>query len=161
MNPNFDELIKLPSEEIDEPEEAATPRTQARRVALQALYQWVMNGDEPYLIEKQFSEAGWFSGIDRDLFVDLFRSVVNQAEDLDAAFEPFLDRSIKMINPVELTVLRLATYELQTQIQIPYKVVMNEAIELSKRFGAHQAHKYINGVLDKLAKELRPLEFSA
>lgn len=160
MSVNFDELIKLPSEEIEAAEKPASPRTQARRVALQALYQWVMSGEEPYLIEKQFHQDGWFSDIDQDLFTELFRQVTDIAEDLDQVFAPFLDRSIKMINPVELTVLRIATYELQTQMQIPYKVVINEAIELTKRFGAHQAHKYINGVLDKVAKQLRPIEFS-
>lgn len=156
------DLIKQPSQEIEEQEEAqASPRTQARRVALQALYQWQVNQDEVYLIEKQFFEDGLLSNLDREWFRELLAQVSAQAEQLDEAYVQFIDRSAKLINPVERTILRMATYELQTQMQIPYKVVINEAVELTKRFGAEDAHKYINGVLDKVAKKLRPVEFSA
>lgn len=156
------DLIKQPSQEIEEQEEAqASPRTQARRVALQALYQWQVNQDEVYLIEKQFFEDGLLSNLDREWFRELLTQVSAQAEQLDEAYVQFIDRSAKLINPVERTILRMATYELQTQMQIPYKVVINEAVELTKRFGAEDAHKYINGVLDKVAKKLRPVEFSA
>lgn len=156
----LDELIKQPSQEIEEDEAPANPRTQARRVALQALYQWLVNYDEVYAIEKQFSEAGYLTGTDKDWFKELLNEVANQSQALDGIYGDYLDRNIKLINPVERTILRMATYELQTQLQIPYKVVINEAIELSKRFGAEDAHKYINGVLDKVAKKLRPVEFS-
>jgi N utilization substance protein B len=156
----LDELIKQPSQEIEEDEAPASPRTQARRVALQALYQWLVNHDEVYTIEKQFFEEGLLSGLDRDWFKELLNEVANQSQALDGIYGDYLDRNIKLINPVERTILRMATYELQTQLQIPYKVVINEAIELSKRFGAEDAHKYINGVLDKVAKQLRPIEFS-
>lgn len=155
------DLIKLPSETIEEADEPqVSARSQARRVALQALYQWQLNQTELYLIEKQFFEDGFLSGLDRDWFHELLIQVSADAEQLDQAFSDYLDRSIKLINPVERTILRMATYELQTQLQIPYKVVINEAVELTKRFGAEDAHKFINGVLDKLAKKLRPLEFS-
>ncbi|HEY9017314.1 transcription antitermination factor NusB [Thiomicrospira sp.] len=155
------DLIKQPSQEIEEQETQASPRTQARRVALQALYQWQVNQEEVYLIEKQFFEDGLLSNLDREWFRELLAQVSAQAEQLDEAYVQFIDRSAKLINPVERTILRMATYELQTQMQIPYKVVINEAVELTKRFGAEDAHKYINGVLDKVAKKLRPVEFSA
>lgn len=154
------DLIKQPSQEVEEQEEQASPRTQARRVALQALYQWLVNQEEIYLIEKQFFEDGLLSNLDREWFRELLAQVSAQAEQLDEAYVQFIDRSAKLINPVERTILRMATYELQTQMQIPYKVVINEAVELTKRFGAEDAHKYINGVLDKVAKKLRPVEFS-
>lgn len=154
------DLIKQPSQEIEEQEVQASPRTQARRVALQALYQWQVNQEEVYLIEKQFFEDGQLSNLDREWFRELLAQVSAQAEQLDEAYVQFIDRSAKLINPVERTILRMATYELQTQMQIPYKVVINEAVELTKRFGAEDAHKYINGVLDKVAKKLRPVEFS-
>lgn len=155
------DLIKQPSQEIEEQEEAqASPRTQARRVALQALYQWQVNQEEVYLIEKQFFEDGLLSNLDREWFRELLAQVSAESEQLDEAYVQFIDRSAKLINPVERTILRMATYELQTQMQIPYKVVINEAVELTKRFGAEDAHKYINGVLDKVAKKLRPVEFS-
>jgi N utilization substance protein B len=157
---NLAELIKLPSEEIVESQEIKlSPRSQSRYLALQALYQWMLNQQELYLIEKQFVEEGWMSGCDPDWFRELIRAVVADAQTLDDAFSPMLDRSIKMINPVERTILRMAVYELKSQQQIPSKVVINEAVELAKTFGAEDAHKYINGVLDKLAKQLRPLEF--
>ena len=154
------DLIKQPSQEIEEQEVQASPRTQARRVALQALYQWQVNQEEVYLIEKQFFEDGQLSNLDHEWFRELLAQVSAQAEQLDEAYVQFIDRSAKLINPVERTILRMATYELQTQMQIPYKVVINEAVELTKRFGAEDAHKYINGVLDKVAKKLRPVEFS-
>lgn len=154
------DLIKQPSEEIEEQEVQASPRTQARRVALQALYQWQVNQDEIYLIEKQFFEDGLLSNLDREWFRELLDKVSADCEGLDQFYGQFLDRSSKLINPVERTIMRMATYELQTQMQIPYKVVINEAVELTKRFGAEDAHKYINGILDKVAKKLRPTEFS-
>lgn len=159
---NLADLIKLPSEEVAEPTAVKlSPRTQSRHVALQALYHWMLNQQELYLIEKQFAEEGWLTGCDRDWFRELIREVVDQSEALDAVYATCLDRSIKMINPVERTILRMAVYELQSQMQIPYKVIINEAVELAKTFGAEDGHKYINGVLDKLAKQLRPLEFQA
>jgi len=156
------DLIKQPSEEVVEAAEVKlSPRTQSRHLALQALYQWMLNQQELYLIEKQFSEEGWLSGCDRDWFRELIGEVVAQSEALDEVYAVMLDRSIKMVNPVERTILRIAVYELQTQMQIPYKVVINEAVELAKTFGAEDAHKYINGILDKIAKQQRPLEFQA
>lgn len=158
---DLSDLIKQPSVELDEADVPVSARTQARRVALQALYQWQMNQTEPYLIEKHFFDLGWLSSqIDREWFRELLTQVSAQADALDTLYAAYLDRHVKMINPVERSILRMATYELQTQMQIPYKVVINEAVELSKRFGAEDGHKYINGVLDKVAKQLRPLEFS-
>jgi N utilization substance protein B len=155
------DLIKFPSEVIDEADQEVAARTLSRRAALQALYQWHFNQDESYLIEKQFMLDGLLTGCDRDWFKELLNEVTKQADALDRCYEPFLDRSIKMINPVERNILRLACYEFQAHMQIPYKVVINEAVELTKRFGAEDAHKYINGVLDRVAKQMRPLEFAS
>jgi len=145
-------------EEIPQKEIQASPRTQSRRVALQALYQWQLNAEEPALIVKQFNEAGLLNGIDLPLFNDLVSQVVNQAEALDGLISPFLDRSIVRIDPVEKTIMRIGAYELQAKPEIPYKVIINECVELTKRFGAEESHKYVNGILDKLAQQIRTLE---
>lgn len=157
----LEELIKYPSEEVDDGKKPAIGRSLSRQLALQALYQNFVNPQDFAVIEKQFIAEGWLHKADKDWFHELFLEITQQENELEDLFTPFLDRSIKMINPVERMILRLAAYELKTQIQIPYKVVLNEAIELSKNFGAQDSHKYINGVLDKLAQSLRPLELSA
>lgn len=155
------DLIKQPSQDVTEQDAPVSARTKARRAALQALYQWHVNASDLYQIEKQFFEAGWLSDLDRDLFHELLVQIAQQVESLDEEYAQYLDRHIKMLNTVERNILRIATYELKTQLQVPYKVVINEAVELTKRFGAEDAHKYINGVLDKVARQLRPLEFQA
>ncbi len=144
--------------EVAEEEGPVSPRSQSRRVALQALYQWQMNHAEPFDIIKQFSEDGLLGDVDASLFRDLVNSVTGQVTELDAIFAPFLDRAVAMIDPVEKNILRMGVYELQSKPEIPYRVVINESVELAKRFGAEESHKYINGVLDKVALELRSLE---
>lgn len=132
-------------------------RRKARRLVLQALYQWQMSGGELTDIEAQFRAE--FSGkYDWDYFHEAFFAIPGQVETLDNMLESHLDRKIRTLDPVELAVLRIGTFELQQRIDIPYKVVINECVELAKTFGATDSHKYINGVLDKLVKELRPLE---
>lgn len=148
-------------EEIPFEEKQVAPRTQSRRVALQALYQWQLNADEPALIVKQFNEAGLLSNLDLPLFNDLLSQVINQVEALDEAIAPFLDRSISRIDPIEKTIMRIGVYELQSKPEIPYKVIINESVELAKRFGADESHKYVNGILDKVAQKIRALEVNA
>ncbi|GAB6034417.1 transcription antitermination factor NusB [Galenea microaerophila] len=146
-------------EEVKEKPIKLSPRTAARQAALQALYQWLMNVDDPYEIIKQFQLENRLEGVDVALFNELVTQVTRQSDALDALYEPYLDRSVTLINPVEKSILRLGVYELKNKPEIPYRVVLNESVELAKRFGAEESHKYINGVLDKVAKSLRSLEF--
>jgi len=132
-------------------------RRKARRLVLQALYQWQMSGGELADIEAQF-RAEFTGKTDWDYFHDTFSAIPGQVDSLDSLLEPLLDRKIKTLDPVEKAVLRIGVFELQQRIEIPYKVVINECVELAKSFGATDSHKYVNGVLDKLVKELRPLE---
>jgi len=147
-------------EEVVEKEGQVSPRSQSRRVALQALYQWQMTNEEIPVIIKQFNEDALLADLELDLFKELITEVSKKAEDLDALYSDYLDRSVSRIDPVERAIMRMGVYELQSKIEIPYKVVINESVELAKRFGAEESHKYVNGILDKAAKELRAAEFS-
>lgn len=133
-------------------------RHKARQYALQAIYQWQMTDHKPVDLEIQFRDEHDFSKIDGTYFSKLLNGVINTAVELDGVFEPILDRKINELNPVELAVIRLATYELKNEFDVPYKVVINEALELTKTFGAVEGFKYVNAILDKIAKVLRPLE---
>lgn len=147
--------------ELEEDEGYVSPRSQSRRAALQALYQWQVNCSDPFDIIKQFSEDGFLLDVDVPLFRDLLNSVTAQVTALDEAYAPFLDRAVTMIDPVEKNILRMGVYELQSKPEIPYRVVINESVELAKRFGAEESHRYINGILDKVAGECRSLEKTA
>lgn len=147
-------------EEIVEIEEQVAPRTQSRRVAMQALYVWEMTHEDTAVIIKQFSEDGLLAGLDFDLFKELLTNVTIQATELDAIYAEYLDRSVNMIDPIERAIMRLGVYELQSKPEIPYKVIINEGVELAKRFGAEEGHKFVNGILDKVAKKLRAIEFN-
>ena len=148
-------------EEIVEVEAKVAPRTQSRRVALQALYVWEMTNEEPLVIIKNFNEDGMLTELDFDLFKELLTEISEQALSLDALYADYLDRSVSMIDPVERAIMRIGSYELQAKPEIPYRVIINECVELTKRFGAEEAHKFVNGILDKVAKQLRALEFEA
>ncbi|MBF6058046.1 transcription antitermination factor NusB [Thiomicrorhabdus sp. HH1] len=141
-----------------EKEKRVSPRSQSRRVALQALYQWQMTFEEPAVIIRQFQEDQRLNNLDLELFKELFGEVVSQAESLDEIYGSYLDRAVSMIDPVERAIMRLGVYELKNKPEIPYRVIINEAVELAKRFGAEESHKYVNGILDKAAKALRPHE---
>jgi len=136
----------------------AAQRTRARRLAMQALYQWDMSGNNLSDIEAQFVEEEGFDKADADYFNELLHKVPARLDEIEEAFVPYLDRPVKEIDPVERAVLRMASYELMTRIDVPYKVIINEAVNLTKKFGAEQAHKYINGVLDQTARKLRAVE---
>ncbi|WP_019556400.1 transcription antitermination factor NusB [Thiomicrorhabdus arctica] len=148
-------------EEIIEVEGQVTPRTQSRRVAVQALYVWEMTNNDINLIIKNFSEDGLLIDLDLDLFKELLTNVITDVAGLDTLYSDLLDRSVNMIDPIERAIMRIGVYELQSKQQIPYKVVINECVELAKRFGAEEGHKFVNGILDKVAKKLRPLELNA
>jgi N utilization substance protein B len=136
-------------------------RSRARQFALQALYQWQLTGQDVGAIEEQFLADEALAKADVGLFVDLLRGVPGRLRELDAALAPLLDRPIGQIDPVERAVLRIGAFELSRHLDIPYRVVINEAVELAKVFGAEQGHRYVNGVLDKLARRLRGQEASA
>ena len=135
-------------------------RRKARTLVVQALYQWFISKSDPLEIEAQFHEQNG-GKIDWEYFSEVFLEIPKQQEILDKHIGPVLDRELTSLDPVERALLYLGTFELANRIDIPYRVVINECVELAKTFGATDGHKYINGVLDKLAKTLRPLELAA
>ncbi|MBV0932345.1 transcription antitermination factor NusB [Marinobacterium weihaiense] len=136
-------------------------RRNARSFALQALYQWSIAGQPIHEIEAQFRVDNDMSNTDTQLFGELLRGVTGAATDLDEAYRPFLDRPVDDLDPVELSVLRIGAYELVHRLQVPYRVAINESVELAKVFGATESHKYVNGILDKLAQRVRAAEIRA
>ena len=135
-------------------------RRKARTLIVQALYQWYISKSDPLEIEAQFHEQNG-GKIDWEYFSEVFLEIPKQQEALDKHISPLLDRELNSLDPVEKALLYLGTFELANRIDIPYRVVINECVELAKTFGATDGHKYINGVLDKLAKSLRSVEFSS
>ncbi|MFC3606580.1 transcription antitermination factor NusB [Stutzerimonas tarimensis] len=133
-------------------------RKAARSLAMQALYQWHMAGQSLNEIEAQFRVDNDFNHVDGVYFHELLTGVARQRTEVDGAITPHLDRALDELDPVELAILRLSTYELMQRIDVPYRVVINEGIELAKVFGATESHKFVNGVLDKLAPSLRSAE---
>ncbi len=133
-------------------------RAKARRLALQALYQWDLSGTDLKLIEQQFRESEEFPGVDDEYFQELLHQVPARLDVVEAGLADAMQIPWAELDPVERAVLRLASYELQARPDIPYRVVINEAVNLAKKFGAEQAHKFVNGVLDQAARHLRPHE---
>ena len=133
-------------------------RRKARRFAMQALYQWHMAGADLANIEAQFRTDQDMSKVDNEYFHDILHGVPRELSALDQLIEPLLDRDKTELTPVEQSILRLAAFELAHRIDVPYKVVINEAVELAKEFGATDGHKYVNGVVDKLATSVRTVE---
>jgi N utilization substance protein B len=136
-------------------------RRRAREFAVQGLYQWQLAQHDVAEIIAQLSDANGFSKIDTDYFKVLIEGVITHAARLETAIEPLLDRKFDELSPIERAVLMLAAYEFAYQPDTPYKVVINEAVELAKTFGGTDGHKYVNGVLDKLAQQLRAGEAKA
>jgi N utilization substance protein B len=133
-------------------------RSRARRRALQALYAWQMSGSKMTSVIEQFRHEQDMEVADLEYFEDLLRGVEEHVQALDEALKPYIDRDVEQIDPVERAALRLAAYELKYRPDVPYRVIINEAIEVTKRFGADHGHSYVNGVLDKLATQLRVTE---
>lgn len=130
-------------------------RRRARRRALQALYQWHLTGQDVGEILTQFREEQDFSNVDTELFATLVRKVSTGQEGIDKKIEPFLDRPLSQLDVIEHVILSIGSYELLYSIEIPHQVVIDEAVNLAKQFGAEQGHTFINGVLDKAAKQWR------
>lgn len=136
-------------------------RTNARKAAVQALYQWQMTGQNLNEIERQFIEDDRFKDVHRSYFNELFRGVPQQLDVIDQALSEFVDRPVEKIDPVERAILRIGAYELLNRLDVPYRVIINESINLAKCFGAQDSHKYINGILDKVAQQKRAVEIKA
>ena len=136
-------------------------RARARRRALQAVYAWQMSGGLVEQVIAQFAHEQAHEIADLEYFDDLVRGVVKHRASLDEALVGYLDRPVEEVDPIERAVLRLSAYELIHRLDVPYRVVLNEAIEIAKRFGSEHGHTYVNGVLDKAAADWRTPEFSA
>ena len=136
-------------------------RRRSRELALQGLYQWLVSGSEPGDIEANVREIEGFDKADRAHFDALLHGCIREAADLDGILTRHVDRKTTELSPVEHAVLMIGAYELKHCIDVPYKVAINEAVELAKSFGGTDGHKYVNGVLDKAAVDLRPVEVEA
>lgn len=136
-------------------------RHKARHYAMQALYQWQISHNALQEIENQFRAEYDFSQVDLEFFQELLHNIPAQLGAIDAVFTPHLDRPIKEITPIELALLRMGSYELANRIDVPFKVAINEAVSLAKKFGAAESHKYINSILDNVAKTTRAVEVAA
>ena len=133
-------------------------RRASRELALQGLYQWIYTGATPATVLKNLSELEGFKAADNEFLKAELRGAIGEAEGLRAALEPLADRKWEEVSPVERAILMIGAWELMHALEIPYRVTINEAIELGKRFGGTDGHKYVNGVLDKLAAAVRPDE---
>ena len=136
-----------------------TPKQRSRARVVQALYQWLVSGDDLEEIERQFLNQKE-GKISKAFFSNLFINIPKNISLLDEIIKPSLDRNINELGPIERSVLYLGVYELKFQPEVPYKVVINEAVELTKLYGAESAYKLINSSLDKIAKDLRSVEVS-
>jgi len=136
-------------------------RRRAREFVLQGLYQWLLSANDAAAIEAHFVEVSGFDKADQTLFTQLLRGVLNDVDTLQQDFAPYIHRSVEELSPVERAILLMATYELRNHIETPYRVVINEAIELAKAYGGTDGHRFVNGVLDKLALQLRSVEVNA
>ena len=132
-----------------------SPRRRARECAVQALYSWAVSQNSPEIVELNFMTEQDMKGVDTPYFRKLFRQTVENVETVERTMQGYLDRGLAELDPIEKAILRLAVYELQFEADVPYKVVINDAIEVAKVFGADESHKYINGVLDKIAPVVR------
>ena len=133
-----------------------TSRRRARAFALQGLYQWQLAKAEPDTIAQQLAEAKGFEKLDADYFKALLHGVVRDAGELEQEIAPCLERSFAGLSPVERGILLLAAYEFRRQPEVPYRVVINEAVELAKQFSTKGSGRFVNGLLSRLAEELRP-----
>jgi transcription antitermination protein NusB len=138
-----------------------SPRRRAREFALQGVYQWLLSQAALTSIESQLGDVGGFDKCDRELFLGLLRGTIGNAGDLHIAFAPYIDRPLNELSPIERGILLISTFELVHRPETPYRVIINEAIELAKGYGGTDGHKFVNGVLDKLAAHVRADEVEA
>ncbi|MEH6437334.1 transcription antitermination factor NusB [Massilia sp. DD77] len=143
------------------PSKNRTPRHRAREFALQGLYQWLLNNEPARTVATNIRGAHGFDKADGEFFADLLNGAIGTSVELRERIAPLIDRQLTELSPIEHAVLLLGAYELKNHPETPYRVVINEAVELTKSFGGIDGHKYVNGVLDKLASNLRPDEVGA
>ena len=136
-------------------------RRKAREMLLQSLYQWEVAGQDVNAIEAQFYAENNMDKVDREYYREILHAVPKTASELDNSFEPLLDRRLDELDPISISVLRIASYEMANRIDVPVKVVINEAVNLAKRFGPEDSQKYINAVVDKVAQRQRKTELAA
>ncbi len=138
----------------------ANARQLARQCAVQALYSWQLTNGDPFDIDAAFRIENDMDGVDVDYFRELLREIPRLREELDGHIIPLLARPLAEVDPVERAILRLGAYELKCRLDVPYRVAINEGVELAKRFGAEQGHRFVNGILDGMARELRGTELA-
>ena len=143
------------------PSKNRTPRHRAREFALQGLYQWLLSNEDSGVIDAHIRQAHGFDKADAAHFDTLLHGAIRDVTRLRARISPLIDRPLDQLSPIEHAALLIGAYELEHHPEIPYKVVINEAVELTKSFGGIDGHKYVNGVLDKLAAQLRTVETGA
>ena len=136
----------------------ANKRSWARRCAVQALYQWQLTAQDPASIVAHFIADQDLRKADSAYFQELTQRIPTQVQQIDAALQPFLDRPVAQVDPVEQAILRVGGYELMQRPELGYRIIINEAVELAKLLGAEQGHRFVNGVLDKLAQQVRNTE---
>lgn len=136
-------------------EQVSGPRHRARRAAVQALYQWQLTNGSPEDIEDHFILDHDMHEVDVEYFHYLVREIPSRLHELDDHLLPYLDRPIDDVDPVERAILRIGAYEFEFHPEVPYRVILNEAVELAKTFGAEHGHRYVNAVLDKVSNDLR------
>jgi len=138
----------------------AKARGKARRLAMQATYQWQMTGDDISVIHSQFMEDNNVASVDTEYFSELLQGVTANTAEIDVLLEKYMNRKVALVDPVERAILRLACYEFLKRLDVPYRVVLNEAVMLTKKFCAEQSHTFVNAVLDKVAREVRTIEIA-
>ncbi len=139
----------------------SSSKSKSRECAVQALYQWQVSGDSLSRIHDYFIEQEFLKGAQKSYFYDLFHGVPAELDVIDKTLAEFVDRPVEKIDPVERAILRLGTYELIKRLDTPYRVIINEGVELAKAFGAEGSHKYVNGILDKVSQKTRTAEIKA
>jgi transcription antitermination protein NusB len=147
--------------EVKQSNPAKSMRHRARELAMQGIYEWRLSGKSAALIEKATRDEKSLGRYDVEFFGQLLNGAISQNEALSAQFAPYLDRAVNELSPVEFSVVLLGAYELTCHPEVPYRVVINEAVELAKTFGGSDGHKFVNGVLDKLAAQVRATEIAA
>jgi N utilization substance protein B len=143
------------------PDRATRARSLARKLAMQALYQWQLTGQSAAELRNQYAEEEGWGDADADFFRELLNGITEGAAALDATLAGLIDRPVEQLDPVERAVLLIGLYELAHRLDVPWRVVINEGVELAKRFGATDGHKFVNAVLDRAARSLRAAEQAA
>ena len=139
----------------------AKARGKSRRLAMQAIYQWQMTGDSIAGIKQQFLDENNPTKFDAEYFTELVSGVASTVSEIDKLLEKYMSRTIESVDPVERSILRIGAYEFINRLDVPFRVVLNEAVTITKEFCSEKSHAFVNAVLDKVAKEIRQIEVQA